>query len=52
MYMEEGNVEGKSFAGAPYLYTAIALSVIGILLLGVVPSPMLELSRLSFLSLR
>ena len=52
MYMEEGGVEGKSFTSSPYLYTAIALAVFGTLYLGIVPSPALELSKVSFLSLR
>ncbi len=52
MYMEEGGVEGESFAGAPYLHVAIALSVLGTLYLGLFPSAALNLSRISFLSLQ
>ena len=52
MYMEEGGVEGKSFAGAPYLYLAIALAALGTIALGIAPGPALELSLTSFLSLR
>ena len=52
MYMEEGGVQGKSFNGAPYLYTGIALAALGVLYLGVAPAPALDVSRLSFLSLR
>jgi NADH-quinone oxidoreductase subunit N len=52
MYMEEGTVEGKSFTSAPYLYAAIALTVLGTLYLGIAPSFSLDLSRHSFVSLR
>jgi len=52
MYMEEGGVEGKSFASSPYLYAAIAITALGTIYLGVAPAPALELSRISFLSLR
>jgi len=50
--MEEGTVEGKSFTSAPYLYAAIALTVLGTLYLGIAPALSLDLSRLSFVSLR
>jgi len=52
MYMEEGGVEGKSFAAAPLLYAAIAIGVIGTIYLGLLPAGALEASRLAFLSLR
>lgn len=52
MYMEEGGVEGKPFGRVPFLYLAIAISVIGTVYLGIMPAATLELSRLSFLSLR
>jgi len=52
MYTEEGTVEGKSFTSAPYLYAAIALTVLGTLYLGIAPSFSLDLSRHSFVSLR
>lgn len=52
MYMEKGGVEGKSFAHAPYLYLAIAIAALGTLGLGLLPATALDLSRLSFLSLR
>ncbi|MBI4523876.1 MAG: NADH-quinone oxidoreductase subunit N [Deltaproteobacteria bacterium] len=52
MYMEEGTVEGKSFAGAPYLYLAIGAALFGTVYLGLFPSAALDLSRVSFLSLR
>ncbi|MFQ5849182.1 MAG: NADH-quinone oxidoreductase subunit N [Candidatus Binatia bacterium] len=52
MYMEEGGVAGKSFASVPFLYTAIGLAALGVLYLGVAPGPTLELSRISFVSLR
>ncbi len=52
MYMEEGGVEGKSLASAPFLYVAIAISTLGTLYLGLFPSAALNLSRLSFLSLQ
>lgn len=52
MYMEEGGVEGKSFARAPYLYGVIAIMALGTLYLGLLPAAALDLSRLSFLSLR
>lgn len=51
MYMEEGGARGKSLAAAPALYTAVTLMVVGVILLGLVPAPALELTRLSFLSL-
>ncbi len=51
MYMEEGGAEGKSFAQSPYLYIAIALSVLGTVYLGILPAPALEWSRLAFFSL-
>ncbi|MGH7775048.1 MAG: NADH-quinone oxidoreductase subunit N [Candidatus Binatia bacterium] len=52
MYMEEGGVEGKSFSGAPYLYLGIAIAALGTVYLGLLPAIALDLSRLSFLSLR
>jgi len=52
MYMEEGTVEGKPFTSAPYLYAAIAITVLGTLYLGIAPGLSLDLSRLSFASLR
>ena len=52
MYMEEGTVEGKSFTAAPYLYVAITITVLGTLYLGIAPALSLDLSRLSFASLR
>jgi NADH-quinone oxidoreductase subunit N len=52
MYMEEGGVEGKPFARAPYLYLAIAVAVVGTVYLGVLPAPALDWSLKSFSSLR
>jgi NADH-quinone oxidoreductase subunit N len=52
MYMEEGGVEGKSFRNSPYLYAAIFAAFLATLYLGLFPGPALELSRVSFLSLR
>lgn len=52
MYMEKGGVGGKSFAHAPYLYLAIAIAALGTVYLGLLPATALDLSRLSFLSLR
>lgn len=52
MYMEEGGVEGKRFTAAPYLYLAIAIAAVGTVYLGLFPATALNLSRLSFLSLR
>ena len=52
MYMEEGGVGGKSFASAPCLYLAVAIAVLGTVYLGLFPATALELSRLSFASLR
>ena len=52
MYMEEGGVEGKSFAAAPFLYAAIFVGVVGTLYLGFLPATALDLSRVAFLSLR
>ncbi|MCZ6625216.1 MAG: NADH-quinone oxidoreductase subunit N [Deltaproteobacteria bacterium] len=52
MYMEEGGVEGKSFAMAPYLYAVIAITALATVYLGLLPAAALDLSRLSFLSLR
>jgi NADH-quinone oxidoreductase subunit N len=52
MYMEEGAVEAKPFARAPYLYAAIAIAAIGTLILGIAPSPALGVSLAAFLSLR
>lgn len=52
MYMEEGGVEGKSLAAAPFLYAAIALGILGTLYLGLLPATALDLSRAAFLSLR
>nr|NIM06976.1 NADH-quinone oxidoreductase subunit N [Armatimonadota bacterium]NIM24659.1 NADH-quinone oxidoreductase subunit N [Armatimonadota bacterium]NIM68538.1 NADH-quinone oxidoreductase subunit N [Armatimonadota bacterium]NIN06732.1 NADH-quinone oxidoreductase subunit N [Armatimonadota bacterium]NIO98457.1 NADH-quinone oxidoreductase subunit N [Armatimonadota bacterium] len=52
MYMEKGGAEGKSFANSPYLYIAIALMVAATLYLGILPGYLLDVSRLSFLSLR
>ncbi|MCH7912295.1 MAG: NADH-quinone oxidoreductase subunit N [Deltaproteobacteria bacterium] len=52
MYMEEGGVQGKSLASSPYLYAAIAITALGVVYLGVIPAPALDLSRTSFLSLR
>ena len=52
MYMEEGEVEGKSFGKAPYLYAVIAIAALGTVYLGLLPAAFLDLSRLSFLSLR
>lgn len=51
LYMEKGQVEGKSFARAPYLYLAIAIAALGTVGLGLLPATALDLSRLSFLSL-
>jgi NADH-quinone oxidoreductase subunit N len=51
MYMEEGGMEGKSFARAPYLYAAVAAGALATLYLGVLPGAVLDLSRLAFLSL-
>ena len=51
MYMEEGGVEGKSFAAAPFLYAAIFVGVVGTLYLGFLPATALDLSRVAFLSL-
>jgi NADH-quinone oxidoreductase subunit N len=51
MYMEEGGVRGKSFHQSPYLYIAVALSLLGTIYLGVIPSRALEWSRISFLAL-
>ena len=52
MYMEEGGVEGKPVAQAPYLYAAIAVGVISTLYLGLLPANALDLSRNAFSSLR
>jgi NADH:ubiquinone oxidoreductase subunit 2 (subunit N) len=52
MYMEEGGVEGKSFRNSPYLYLAIIAALVGTLYLGLFPAAPLELSRVSFLSVR
>jgi NADH-quinone oxidoreductase subunit N len=52
MYMEEGGVEAKSFRNSPCLYLAILSALAGTLYLGLLPGPALELSRVSFLSLR
>jgi NADH:ubiquinone oxidoreductase subunit 2 (subunit N) len=51
LYMEKGQVEGKSFAHTPYLYLAIAIAALGTVGLGLLPATALDLSRLSFLSL-
>ncbi|NIO06773.1 MAG: NADH-quinone oxidoreductase subunit NuoN [Deltaproteobacteria bacterium] len=52
MYMEEGTVQGKSFSAAPYLYTAIAITVLGTLYLGIAPAVPLDFIQVSFASLR
>jgi NADH-quinone oxidoreductase subunit N len=52
MYMQEGRGEAKPFRRSPYLYTAIAITALGILWLGVAPDFPLELSRISIASLR
>jgi NADH-quinone oxidoreductase subunit N len=52
MYMEEGGAEGKPFTRAPYLYLAIALAALATVYLGILPAAALDLSRISFLSLR
>jgi len=52
MYMEEGEVGGKSFSRVPFLYLAIAISVVGTIYLGIMPAAALDLSRLAFVSLR
>jgi len=52
MYMEEGGVEGKSFAGVPFLYLAIAVAAAATLYLGLLPAAALDLSRVAFISLR
>ncbi len=52
MYMEEGGVEGKPFATAPWLYAAIAMAALATVYLGLLPALALDLSRVSFLSLR
>jgi NADH:ubiquinone oxidoreductase subunit 2 (subunit N) len=52
MYMEEGGAEGKSFARAPNLYLALGLAALASVYLGLLPSSALELSRISFSSLR
>jgi NADH-quinone oxidoreductase subunit N len=51
MYMEEGGVKGKSFSQSPYLYIAVALSLLGTIYLGVIPARALEWSRISFFAL-
>ncbi|HEY6365424.1 MAG TPA: NADH-quinone oxidoreductase subunit N, partial [Candidatus Binatia bacterium] len=51
MYMEEGGVKGKSFSQSPYLYIAVALSLLGTVYLGVIPARALEWSRISFFAL-
>jgi NADH-quinone oxidoreductase subunit N len=51
MYMEEGGVKGKSFRQSPYLYIAVALSLLGTVYLGVIPAKALEWSRISFFAL-
>ncbi len=52
MYMEEGTGEAKPFTHCPYLYAAIAATAIGTIWLGIAPGLPLELSRISFISLR
>lgn len=52
MYMEEGSVRGKPFASAPYLYLTIAVAAVATVYLGLFPAAALDLSHLSFLSLR
>lgn len=52
MYMEEGGVEGKSFKRAPFLYFAIGLAAMATAYLGLFPGTFLDLSRLSFASLK
>lgn len=52
MYMEEGTGTAKSFTRSPYLYAAIAVTALGTVWLGVAPEFPLDLSRISFLSLR
>lgn len=52
MYMEEGGAEGKPLAGAPFLYLAIAIAAAATVYLGLLPAWPLDLSRLSFVSLR
>jgi NADH-quinone oxidoreductase subunit N len=52
MYMDQGGVEGKSLRSSPYLYAAVAFTVIATLYLGILPSSALEMSQRAFLSLR
>jgi NADH-quinone oxidoreductase subunit N len=51
MYMQEGGTESKAFRQAPYLYIAVAMTVVGTLYLGIVPAPALEWTRVAFFSL-
>jgi NADH-quinone oxidoreductase subunit N len=48
MYMEEGEVEGKSFGEAPFVYAAIALAMIATVYLGILPAAALDWSRIAF----
>ncbi|HWP58763.1 MAG TPA: NADH-quinone oxidoreductase subunit N [Candidatus Acidoferrales bacterium] len=52
MYMDEGGVEAKTAARAPYLYAAVAVSLVATFYLGILPGDALELSRRAFASLR
>jgi NADH-quinone oxidoreductase subunit N len=52
MYMEEGGVDAKPFAKAPYLYLAVLVAVLGTIGLGLLPAGALSLSGSSYLSLR
>ncbi|MBI2358838.1 MAG: NADH-quinone oxidoreductase subunit N [Deltaproteobacteria bacterium] len=52
VYMEEGGAEGKPLARAPFLYLAITIAVVATVYLGLLPARPLDLSRLSYLSLR
>jgi NADH-quinone oxidoreductase subunit N len=51
MYMQEGGAASKAFGQAPYLYIAVAMTVVGTLYLGIVPAAALEWTRMSFFSL-
>jgi NADH-quinone oxidoreductase subunit N len=48
MYMEEGEVEGKSFGEAPFVYVAIALAMIATVYVGILPAAALDWSRIAF----
>jgi NADH-quinone oxidoreductase subunit N len=51
MYMHEGGAPAKSLNQSPYLYSAIAIAVLGTLYLGILPATFLEWSRVAFFSL-